>query len=152
MIYVDLSRQIYSNLYDIQVFLRLTPPRPTGRSQDYIDTCCSLFIIHVRRIYESFKVSQYTSYSRVCSSTARVLVLRVLRLVQYRPHNDCKYFEYEQCKTPSISSTRSTRAEILPLAIGTGDTLDTIKQYGTGPTTVQVDYRVTRSLTMWRYV
>ena len=28
------------------------------------------------------------------------------------------------------------------------DTLDTIMQYETGPTTVQVDYRVTRSLTM----
>ena len=28
-----------------------------------------------------------------------------------------------------------------------GDTLDTIMQYGAGPTTVQVDYRVTRPLT-----
>ena len=31
------------------------------------------------------------------------------------------------------------------------DTLDTIMQYRAGPTTVQVDYRVTRSLTMRRY-
>ena len=32
--------------------------------------------------------------------------------------------------------------------MGIGDILDTIMQYGAGPTTVQVDYRVTRSLTM----
>ena len=32
--------------------------------------------------------------------------------------------------------------------MGIGDTLGTIRQYGAGPTTVQVDYRVTRSLTM----
>ena len=37
--------------------------------------------------------------------------------------------------------------------MGIGDTLDTIiMQCGGGPTTVQVDYRVTRSLTMCRYI
>ena len=37
--------------------------------------------------------------------------------------------------------------------MGIADTLDTIMQNGTGPTTttVQVDHRVTRSLTMCRY-
>ena len=41
----------------------------------------------------------------------------------------------------------------LPLRMGIGDTLDMIRQYGTGPATtaVQVDHRVTRSLTMCRY-
>ena len=35
--------------------------------------------------------------------------------------------------------------------MGIADTLDTIVQYGTGPITVYVDYRVTHSLTMCRY-
>ena len=36
--------------------------------------------------------------------------------------------------------------------MGIGDTLDTIVQYGADPTTVQVEYRVTRLLTMCRNI
>ena len=51
-------------------------------------------------------------------------------------------------------------AEVISILIGSlyplkviGDTLNTIMQYGAGPTTVQIDYRVTltRSFTKCRY-
>ena len=41
--------------------------------------------------------------------------------------------------------------QITTLCMGIAATLDTIMQYGTGRTTVQIDYRVSRLLTLYRY-
>ena len=54
---------------------------------------------------------------------------------------------------PYAGARASCRRRVVKITtpwMGIADTLDTIMHYGTGPTTVQVDYSVTRSLTMCR--